>query len=67
MPEKQHNMLKDFRLMSTEMRAFLRKNHPLKDSEQLLIENCLLMLQMEYAQWRQDHLKERVGRDAGEQ
>lgn len=59
MGEKERRVLKTLKDTALSMRAFLRKSPPLNESEQLSIENSLLMIQMEYTHWR----KERYEKD----
>lgn len=63
MTEKRSKLLKDFKAIALELRTLLRKNPPLMEAEQLAIENCLLMLQMEYAKWRKHDIEQRTVRD----
>lgn len=63
MPDRPSDVLKAFRLASADLRTFLGNRPALTDSEQLAIENCLLMLQIEYARWRKDQLKTRIAED----
>ena len=60
MAEKHEKVLQDFKLISGQLQAFLRKRPSLTDSQQLAIENCLLMLQIEYGHWRQDEIRRKV-------
>jgi len=62
MREKQPQALKDLKHVALDLRAFFRKRPALTESEQLAIENSLLMLQIEYARWRKETLQERRDR-----
>ncbi|ALA58912.1 hypothetical protein [Nitrospira moscoviensis] len=57
MREKEPKALKDLKQIALDLRTFLRKRPALAESEQLAIENCLLMLQIEYARWRKETLE----------
>jgi hypothetical protein len=66
MPEKQlAKAVKDFKSAALNLRTLLKNNCSLSDSEQLGIENCILMLQIEYGQWRKAKLESDVGRLKG--
>ena len=54
MPYKNQSLVDEFKSLAMELRDFLKKRPALSDGEQLTIENSLLMLQMEYAHWRQE-------------
>ena len=66
MSEKQlPKALKDFKAAALNLRTLLKNNCSLSDSEQLGIENCILMLQIEYGQWRKTKLEPDIGRQKG--
>ena len=67
MPYKNQSLVDGFKSLAMELRDFLKKRPALSDGEQLTIENSLLMLQMEYAHWRQEKYARKANPDTLEE
>lgn len=55
--KKRANMLKLLDAVTADLRSFFRAGHSLSETEQLFVENRLMILQIEYSLWAKEKLK----------
>jgi hypothetical protein len=66
--EQRFKVLNIFHDASLQLQALLRTGPALNEAEQLFIENCIMMTQIEYQQWGQNKYRDKrqSGRNTGE-